>query len=101
MRKRTLTRAEISDRLCNTLQVTKQQSIDILEALLEQITIGLAQEGKVKISTFGTFQVRYKGARVGRNPKTGKEVVIEPRNSLSFRPSHILKSRVNRIKKKY
>ena len=49
----------------------------------------------VKISSFGTFQVRQKGARMGRNPKTGEEVPIEPRRVLVFRPSHILKDRIN------
>ncbi len=63
--------------------------------MLERISGALEAGESVKISGFGTFSVRQKGRRVGRNPKTGEEVPILPRRVLVFRPSHVLKSRAN------
>ena len=62
--------------------------------LLERIAAALEAGEPVKISAFGTFLVRQKGQRVGRNPKTGDEVPIHPRRVLTFRPSHLMKERV-------
>jgi len=67
----------------------------LVESLLDEITNALVKEGHVKISSFGTFHIRTKSERIGRNPKTGKEVMITPRKSLSFRASHLLKESVN------
>lgn len=97
---RTLTRSDLTDKLCSTLGLSRQQSNGVLEAALEEMARGLQKEGTVKISSFGTFHVRKKNERVGRNPKTGKEVMITPRRSLSFRASHILKDNVNRGNRK-
>lgn len=96
MQKKTLTRADICDSLCNNLNMPRQDAVNILETLLEQIAVGLEADGQVKVSSFGTFLTLEKGKRVGRNPKTGQEVIIPPRKSLSFRASTLLKSLVNR-----
>ena len=71
------------------------ESADLLETVLERVSAALESGESVKISGFGTFSVRQKGRRVGRNPKTGQEVPILPRRVLVFRPSHVLKARVN------
>ena len=63
--------------------------------LLERVAAALEAGEAVKISAFGTFMVRQKGQRIGRNPKTGVEVPILPRKVLSFRPSQVLKARIN------
>lgn len=90
----TLTRSDICDSLSNEIGLSRQQSTAILEAVLDEVINNLAKNGEVKISSFGTFLVRKKKERVGRNPKTGQEVMITPRNSLSFRASHILKDKM-------
>ena len=66
-----------------------------MDAILGEISESLLTEGSVKISSFGTFAVRQKGRRVGRNPKTGQEVPILPRRVLVFRASQVLKERIN------
>lgn len=99
-RNKTLTRADLSDKLSSSLGITRQQSTSVIEIALDQLAKGLEKEGLVKISSFGTFHIRRKSERVGRNPKTGTEVMITPRNSLSFRASTILKESVDRGNKK-
>jgi integration host factor subunit alpha len=67
---------------------------NLVESILGQISDAIVSNGSVKISGFGTFLVRKKGARVGRNPKTGEEVMITPRSSLTFRASNKLRERL-------
>ena len=67
-----------------------------MESVLDEISDALVRGETVKISSFGSFSVREKGQRVGRNPKTGEEVPILPRRVLVFRPSHVLKERINK-----
>jgi integration host factor subunit alpha len=67
----------------------------MVEDLLEELASSLSHGEAVKLSSFGTFQVRSKAQRIGRNPKTGDEVPIAPRRVLVFRPSHVLKSHIN------
>ena len=93
---RTLTRSDLSDKISRSLGLSRQQSVEVLESALSLLAKGLQKEGHVKISSFGTFHVRAKNERIGRNPKTGKEVMITPRHSLSFRASTILKDSVER-----
>lgn len=97
---KTITRADLSDKLSSSLGLSKQQSSHVIDIALDQLAKGLEKEGLVKISSFGTFHVRRKNERVGRNPKTGTEVMITPRKSLSFRASNILKESVDRGNKK-
>ena len=66
-----------------------------MDSILTEISDSLVDDGVVKISSFGTFSVRQKGRRVGRNPKTGEEVPIMPRRVLVFRASQVLKDRIN------
>lgn len=96
MAKKTLTRTDLTDAISSKTGLTRQQSTDIMEAALTTLSDGLKKEGHVKLSSFGSIIVRHKNTRVGRNPKTGKEVKITPRKSLSFKPSHILRERVSR-----
>ena len=70
-------------------------SADLVDRILTEIGDSLVADGVVKISSFGTFSVRRKGRRIGRNPKTGEEVPIMPRRVLVFRPSQLLKDRIN------
>jgi integration host factor subunit alpha len=75
--------------------LSRNESADLLEDIPNRIATHLEGGESVKISGFGTFSVRQKGRRVGRNPKTGEEVPILPRRVLVFRPSHVLKARIN------
>ncbi len=75
--------------------LSRNESAELLESVLTRISSTLESGESVKISGFGTFSVRQKGRRVGRNPKTGEEVPILPRRVLVFRPSHVLKARIN------
>lgn len=90
----TLTRAAIAEALHRKLGLSRAESLDIVESILKHMCDSLADGSNVKISGFGTFLLRDKGERVGRNPKTGVEVPITPRRVLTFRASQMLKDRV-------
>lgn len=91
----TITRAHLSEAVYQEVGLSRNESAELVEAILDQVADALAKGETVKISSFGTFSVRQKGQRVGRNPKTGEEVPILPRRVLVFRPSQVLKSRIN------
>ena len=91
----TLTRADLTESVYRNIGLSRNESYDIVEAVLEEICVCLAAGEEVKLSSFGAFSVQSKSERVGRNPKTGIEAVITSRRVLSFRPSHILKDRVD------
>lgn len=91
----TLTRSDLSEAVYREIGLSRNESSDLVETILERVAAALVEGDTVKISSFGTFAVREKGARMGRNPKTGEEVPIDPRRVLVFRPSHILKERVD------
>ena len=95
MEEKTVTRADLSEAIYHELGLSRNWSARLVEAMLEEITDALVNGETVKISSFGTFSVREKGARVGRNPRTGEGAVIEPRRVLKFRASNVLKKRVN------
>lgn len=95
MSEKTLTRMELSEAVFRTVGLSRNESADLVESVLNHISDALVRGETVKISSFGTFSVRSKTARIGRNPKTGEEVPIEPRRVLTFRPSHIMKDRVD------
>jgi integration host factor subunit alpha len=95
MTRSTLTRSDLSEAVHREIGLSRNESSQMVETILERISDALIAGDAVKISSFGTFAVRDKGARMGRNPKTGEEVPIDPRRVLVFRPSHILKDRVN------
>ena len=95
MSDKTITRSHLSEAIYQEVGLSRNESAELLESVLGEISDALAEGDNVKISSFGSFSVRQKGERVGRNPKTGEEVPILPRQVLVFRPSQILKSRIN------
>jgi integration host factor subunit alpha len=92
---KTVTRAHLAERIYMQVGLSRNDSADLLEAVLERVSQALEAGESVKISGFGTFSVRQKGRRIGRNPKTGVEVPILPRRVLVFRPSQVLKAEIN------
>src|SRR5688572_8462150 len=92
---KTITRAQLSEAVYQEVGLSRNESADLVESVLKEIAETLSHGETVKISSFGSFSVRQKGRRVGRNPKTGQEVPILPRKVLVFRASNVLKSRVN------
>jgi integration host factor subunit alpha len=91
----TITRARIAEMIYTQVGLSRNDSAELLEAVLDGIATRLESGETVKISGFGTFSVRQKGGRIGRNPKTGVAAPIPPRRVLLFRPSHVLKALVN------
>lgn len=91
----TVTRAHLSEAVYAEVGLSRNESSALVETVLEEISAALEHGEMVKISAFGSFSVRKKGQRIGRNPKTGEEVPIKPRKVLVFRPSHVLKNRIN------
>jgi integration host factor subunit alpha len=91
---KTLTRMDLSEAVFREVGLSRNESSDLVETVLGTMSEALARGETVKISSFGTFSVRDKAQRIGRNPKTGEEVPILPRRVLSFRPSHLMKARV-------
>ncbi len=91
----TVTRAYLAEVIYAQVGLSRNESSDLLEMVLERMALALESGESVKISGFGTFSVRQKGRRIGRNPKTGVEVPILPRRVLVFRPSHVLKAEAN------
>jgi integration host factor subunit alpha len=95
MDQKTITRAELTEAVYQRIGLSRTESSALVELVLREISDCLARGETVKLSSFGSFLVRDKGERVGRNPKTGIEVPIEPRRVMVFKPSHILKARIN------
>ncbi|SCA55135.1 Integration host factor subunit alpha [Candidatus Terasakiella magnetica] len=95
MSEKTITRAQLTEAVYQEVGLSRNESADLLESVLDMIADTLANDETVKISSFGSFSVRSKGERIGRNPKTGEEVPILPRKVLVFRPSQVLKARIN------
>ncbi len=91
----TITRAQLSEAIYSHVGLSRNDSAHLLETVLAEVVGALEAGQSVKISSFGTFSVRQKGRRIGRNPKTGEEVPILPRKVLVFRPSQVLRARVN------
>ncbi len=92
---RTLTRADLTEAVYLNIGLSRNESAALVESVLEEMCVCLEAGEEVKLSSFGTLSVQSKRERVGRNPKTGVEATITPRRVLSFRPSHILKNRVD------
>lgn len=95
MNKKTLTRADLSESLHRSIGLSRTESADMVNAVLDLVSDALVEGQSVKLSSFGTFMVRAKRERMGRNPKTGEEVPITPRRVLVFRPSQVMKNVVN------
>lgn len=92
----TMTRAQLSEAVYQEVGLSRNESAELVENVLDEISDTLVRGEAVKISSFGSFSVRQKGERKGRNPKTGEEVPIKPRRVLVFRASNVLKQRINR-----
>ena len=92
---KTVTRAQLTEAVYQEVGLSRNESANLVESVLAGMSDALVRGEMVKLSSFGSFQVRQKGQRVGRNPKTGEEVPILPRRVLVFRPSHVLKKQIN------
>ncbi|KAB7616312.1 integration host factor subunit alpha [Amylibacter sp. SFDW26] len=95
MSDKTLTRMDLGEAVFREVGLSRNESAHLVESVLDHLSNALVSGENVKISSFGTFSLRDKKARVGRNPKTGEEVPITPRRVLTFRPSHLMKERVS------
>lgn len=100
MENRTITRADLAEAVYEEVGLSRNESSDLVEAVLDEVSDTLIKGENVKISSFGSFSIREKGERIGRNPKTGVEVPILPRKVVVFRASHVLKDRINEATKK-
>ena len=95
MAQKTVTRADLAETVYQTVGLSRTESAELVERFLELISDALVSGENVKLSSFGSFLVRSKNQRIGRNPKTGEEVPILPRKVLVFKPSNVLKSKIN------
>lgn len=95
MTDKTLTRADLTESVFREVGLSRTESAQLVESVLNEISNRLVDGETVKLSSFGAFSVRDKVGRMGRNPKTGEEVPIDPRRVLVFKPSHVLKDQVN------
>ncbi len=93
---KTVTRSDIAETLYQEVGLSRKDSGEILDMVLEEITDDLVKGNNVKISSFGTFTVRQKNTRIGRNPKTGVEAEISSRKVISFKPSQTMRSSLNK-----
>lgn len=92
---KTVTRVNLTEAIYEEIGLSRKDSGDILDMIIEEMRAELAAGKEVKISSFGTFGLRKKNARIGRNPKTGKEAEITPRTVISFKPSQLMRKAVN------
>ena len=92
---KTITRVSITEAIYEEIGLSRKDSGEVLDMIIEEIKSELAAGNDVKISSFGTFGLHKKKARMGRNPKTGVEAEITPRTVISFKPSQILRKAVN------
>jgi integration host factor subunit alpha len=92
---KTVTRADLCEAVYQKVGLSRTESAELVEHVLDEISACIVGGESVKLSSFGSFIVRKKGERVGRNPKTGQEVPISPRRVMVFKPSNVLKQRIN------
>ncbi|MXP28782.1 integration host factor subunit alpha [Porphyrobacter algicida] len=91
-----MTRADLAETINRKMGLSRAESLDMVESILDKMGKALTEGENVKISGFGSFILRDKRERVGRNPKTGVEVPITPRRVLTFRASQLLKDRISK-----
>ncbi|CAM5769028.1 MULTISPECIES: integration host factor subunit alpha [Bosea] len=91
----TVTRADLCEAVYQKIGLSRTEASKLVETVLDEICNAVARGENVKLSSFGSFVVRDKGERIGRNPKTGVEVPIEPRRVMVFKPSNVMKARIN------
>ena len=101
---KTITRADLSEAVYRKVGLSRTESAQLVEMVLDEICNAIVRGESVKLSSFATFQVRSKNERIGRNPKTGQEVPILPRRVMTFKASNVLKGRIvdahKKVKKK-
>jgi integration host factor subunit alpha len=95
MPSKTLTRADLCETVYEKVGLSRTETQRLVETVLEEIGEALVRGESVKLSGFGTFHVREKAERLGRNPKTKREAVITPRRVLTFKASNLLKAHMN------
>ena len=95
MSKKTITRADIGEALRSKCNLTRTESMNFIETIIDEVCVCVKKEKEVKIPLFGVFGLKHKKARIGRNPKTMKEAKISERNVVTFRVSRVMKDRVN------
>jgi integration host factor subunit alpha len=100
MSSKTLTRADLSEAVYQKVGLSRTESSELVESVLDEICASVVKGDSVKLSSFGSFLVRSKSERIGRNPKTGVEVPILPRTVMVFKPSNVLKQAVIKGHKK-
>lgn len=93
---KTITRADLCESVYRKVGLSRSESAELVESFLSEISESLAKGESVKLSSFGSFMVRSKKERIGRNPKTGEEVPISPRRVLVFKPSNVMKDKINK-----
>ena len=93
---KTVTRADLAESVFRKVGLSRTESAELVETVIDEICNAIVRGESVKLSSFATFQVRDKNERIGRNPKTGEEVPILPRQVLVFKPSNVLKSKINK-----
>lgn len=94
MGERNVTRADLADAVYRNVGLSRTESAQLVEMVIDEICDAVVRGETVKLSSFATFQVRSKKERVGRNPKTGEEVPISPRRVMTFKASNVLKERI-------
>ena len=92
----TLTRMDLNEAVFREVGLSRNESADLVESVLNHISDAMVKGEQVKISSFGTFSLRDKSARVGRNPKTKEEVMISARTVVKFKPSSYLINKINK-----
>ena len=92
---KTVTRADLCEAVYKTVGLSRTESAQLVELVIEEICASVERGEPVKLSSFGSFLVRSKTERIGRNPKTGEEVPISPRRVMVFKPSNVLKQKIN------
>ena len=92
---KTVTRLDVAEAICTEIGLSRKDSNEILDMIVDEIVKELSDGNDVKLSSFGTFSLRDKNARTGRNPKTGVEAVISSRRVISFKPSQTMRKIIN------
>ena len=93
---KTVTRADLAESVFRKVGLSRTESAELVETVIDEICNAIVRGEMVKLSSFATFQVRSKNERIGRNPKTGEEVPISPRRVMTFKASNVLKQRILR-----
>jgi len=92
-----MTKADLVEKVAETVKLTKKDTEVVIDTIFDSISKALqADNGKVELRGFGSFRIRNRGARVGRNPKTGNRVEVPPKRIPYFKPGKELKEQLNR-----